>query len=475
MSRRTEPSTRAGQLSLRMRVALLAAVMVGLVAALISAAAFYVVRGELYADLDSQLRERAETVVDSGVADDPESLPEAALYGSDIRVELVNADGSGFIVRNSPPPPIGSPELAVAAGERDDSMRTVYNLRVLAVPAGEDDLALVLAQPMDHVDQVLARLGTILALFGAAGVVLAGLAGATVAGAGLRPVQHLTAATERVARTGNLRPIPVTGSDELARLTHSFNLMLSAVAAAQEQQRRLVADAGHELRTPLTSLRTNIELLMAAENALPASERAEIFDDVRGQIEELSTLVGDLVELARDDPPREMHESVDMVEVVERALERARRRSADVVFETRLGPWFLVGNAAAMERAVLNLLDNAVKWSPPGGVVRVGLSPLGPAGRGGAVLEVADDGSGIAEADLPWVFDRFYRAAQDRGRPGSGLGLAIVKQVAERHGATVGAGRSASGGALLAVRLPGSIDEPRPRGRNQPRRPTLVT
>jgi two-component system sensor histidine kinase MprB len=443
-------------MSLRSRVGLLAAVMVGLAAAGVSAAAFYVVRGSLYSDLDDQLRQRAATVVASGLLSNPSNLPTAALYGSDVRVALIDARGFIYTIRASPKPPIGDPELDVATGQLPSSLRTVDNQRELAVPASEG-LALVLAQPLDQVRHTLAGLGVVLALVGGAGVVLAGLAGATVAGAGLRPVQRLTSATERVASTGDLHPIPVTGSDELARLTHSFNVMLGAVAAAREQQRRLVADAGHELRTPLTSLRTNVELLIAAGDGtgrqpLPESDRKEIFDDVRGQIEELSTLVGDLVELARDDAPHAVHEQLELVEVIERALQRVRRRAGEVRFETQLTPWTLVGDATALERAVLNLLDNAAKWSPPHGVVQVGLHPIGD---GTVMLEVADSGPGIAEPDLPRVFDRFYRATEDRGRPGSGLGLAIVKQVAERHGGSVRAGRSAVGGALLAVELPG--------------------
>jgi two-component system sensor histidine kinase MprB len=439
-----------------MRIAVLSAVMVGLAVAVLSAAAFYMVRTSLYADLDDQLRDRAGTVVDSGVAVEPAALRDAALYGSDIRVELVDARGFGFVIRNMPPPPIGDQELAVAASQITTSLRTVREFRVLAVPAGPDShLALVLAQPLGPVRHTLARLGVVLGLLGGSGVILAGVAGATVAGAGLRPVQRLTAATERVASTGDLRPIPVTGDDELARLSHSFNLMLGAVAAAQEQQRRLVADAGHELRTPLTSLRTNVELLLAASQpgaaSLSEGDRKEIFDDVRGQIEELSTLVGDLVELARADAPESVHEPVELVEVVERALQRARRRAADVRFDTVLRPTAMSGDSTALERAVLNLLDNAGKWSPPDGVVRVELREDGP---DWVVLEVADQGPGIAEHDLPRVFDRFYRATEDRGRPGSGLGLAIVKQVAERHGGSVAAGRAESGGALLTLRLP---------------------
>jgi two-component system sensor histidine kinase MprB len=448
-------------LSLRTRIAALSAVMVGLSVAVVSGAAFYMVRTSLYADLDDQLRDRAADIVAGGVAIQPANLRDAALYGSDIRVELVDAHGFGFLIRNVPAPPTGDEEFEVAAEKRQYSLRTVRDMRVLAVPAGANShLALVLAQPLDPVRHTLARLGVVLGLVGGSGVVLAGVAGAAVAGAGLRPVQRLTAATERVASTGDLRPIPVTGDDELARLTHSFNVMLGAVASAQEQQRRLVADAGHELRTPLTSLRTNVELLLAASrtgadgapvSALSETDRKEIFDDVRGQIEELSTLVGDLVELARADAPEAVHEPVELVEVVERAVQRARRRAGDVRIEPRLQPCALLGDSTALERAVLNLLDNACKWSPPGGLVTLELRHEAP---GWAVLEVADEGPGIAEHDMPRVFDRFYRATEDRGRPGSGLGLAIVKQVAERHGGSVRVGRAGSGGALLEFRVP---------------------
>jgi two-component system sensor histidine kinase MprB len=445
------------QISLRLRIGLLAAIMVGLATAGISAAAFWVVRASLFNAVDDQLHQRADTVINSGLLSNRLNLPAAALYGEDIRVGVINGQGLGLFAQGGPPPPVGDPERAVAAGGLSNSWRTVDDMRVFTEPVGTSGLALVLAQPLHQVRHTLGGLGVVLALVGGAGVVLAGLAGATVAGAGLRPVQRLTAATERVASTGDLRPIPVTGSDELARLTHSFNLMLGAVAAAQEQQRRLVADAGHELRTPLTSLRTNVELLVAAGKvtapcALSEAERTEIFDDVRGQIEELTTLVGDLVELARDDAPQAVHEPVELVDVIERALARARRRAGEVRLESRLTPWTLLGDATALERAVLNLLDNAVKWTPPEGVVRVELRPVGD---GTAMLDVADTGPGIAEADLPKVFDRFYRATEDRARPGSGLGLAIVKQVAERHGGMVRAGRAAGGGALLAMWLPG--------------------
>jgi two-component system, OmpR family, sensor histidine kinase MprB len=280
-----------------------------------------------------------------------------------------------------------------------------------------------------------------------------------VARGSLRPVLRLTRATERVARTGDLRPIPVSGDDELARLTQSFNTMLGAVAEAQEHQRRLVADAGHELRTPLTSLRTNLELLLAAEApdapSLSEKDKVDIHRDLRAQLDELTQLIGDLVELAREQAAQTTWEPVELGEVVEQALDRAKRRAGDVQFDVQIRPWRLIGDGASLERAVLNLLDNAIKFSPPGGTVRV---RLGPTGDGFAVLEVVDQGPGISDEDLPRVFDRFYRSPEARTLPGSGLGLAIVKQAAIRHGGQVLAGRPPDGGALFTMWLPGSPD-----------------
>jgi two-component system sensor histidine kinase MprB len=329
------------------------------------------------------------------------------------------------------------------------------DLRIAAVPAGPG-AALVVARGLDTTRTTLSRLGLVFILVGGAGVLLAAAAGAAVAQAGLRPVQRLTQATERVARTGDLQPIAISGDDELARLTGSFNTMLGAVAESQERQRRLVADAGHELRTPLTSLRTNLELLAASDRpeapSLSDKDRKEISDDVRAQVEELSTLVGDIVELAREDAPQVVHEPVELSEVVERALARAGRRAPEVRFAVDLAPWSMLGDANALERAVLNLLDNAVKWSPAAATVTVRLAPTD---QGTAVVEVADAGPGIAEADLPYIFERFYRSPAARTLPGSGLGLAIVAQVAARHGGTVRAGRSPAGGTLMTLELPG--------------------
>ncbi|HVH24469.1 MAG TPA: HAMP domain-containing sensor histidine kinase [Pseudonocardia sp.] len=448
--------------SLRTRIGVLAAFAAALAVVLVSAAAFFTVRVNILDTLDTNLLQRATAAAQSELANPQElaTIPTDVLGAGDIRLAVLLADGRANSAEGyASAPPLGTDELLVARGIDDYSVRTATDdgdsYRVVAVQAGPGQ-ALVMAQRLEPTRQVLARLGLALPVVGGIGVLLAALAGVAVARAGLRPVDRLTAAAERVAATGELRPIPVDGSDELARLTHSFNEMLQALAASQEQQRRLVADAGHELRTPLTSMRTNLELLASASRpgapSLPDVERAEILEDVQAQVAELSTLVGDLVELARDDPPQVVHETLELTEVVERALERARRRAGDVEFVPNLVPWTLVGDSTALERAVLNLLDNAAKWSPPGGRVRVQMRPLDD---WSVLLEVADSGPGIAAEDLPRVFDRFYRADTSRTMPGSGLGLAIVRQVAVRHGGAVWAERAPEGGALLAMRLPG--------------------
>ena len=444
--------------SLRTRIAVLAAVAVGLTVASVSLAAYLVVRSSLYAQLDENLVQRANAAVGAGLNQQAviQAIPAAFFGAADVRVALVDQQGGGFAADGAAPP-VSDAEVQVARTGVASNPRTDGDLRVVAVPVGQGPgLALVIAQPLGPTRSTLAGLSVVFLLVGGGGMVVAAVAGAAVARTGLLPVQRLTDATETIARTADLRPIPVSGDDELARLTHSFNGMLAALAESRERQRRLVADAGHELRTPLTSLRTNLDLLVASSEpsapTLSESDRADIYADVRAQVNELSTLVGDLVELARDDPPHAVHEPVELIDVIERALDRARRRAPGVCFARYVVQWPMIGDANALERAVLNLLDNAAKWSPPGGTVRVQLRPLGD---GSAVLEVADAGPGIAEADLPRVFDRFYRSAHARTMPGSGLGLAIVKQVAERHGGAVWAGRAPEGGALLSLRLPG--------------------
>ena len=454
----TPELTAKRRMSLRARVTLLAAACVAVVMALVSVGAYVTVFNNLYQQVDDNLASRAVAAAQTPqVRQGLREYPGALLSSTDIEIAMLDSDRTLTVPFGGRQPPFGADELAVAQGRASSSIRTdaTTDTRVLAIQYAQGQ-ALVLAQSLTPTKQTLNELAVVLALIGGGGIIVAALAGMAVARTGLRPIERLTSATEHVARTGDLRPIPVSGDDELARLTHSFNTMLGTVAESQERQRQLVADAGHELRTPLTSLRTNLELLLSASRAgapsLSEKDRADIETDIKAQLDELTQLIGDLVELARQDEPHTEFERVDLMEVVERGLDRARRRAGEIGFDVRLQPWFVTGDHAALERAVLNLLDNAVKFSPAGSAVRVEMRPLGD---GTAVIEVADCGPGIADADLPKVFDRFYRSSEARTLPGSGLGLSIVKQAAERHGGTVYAGRAPEGGALLTIRVPG--------------------
>ncbi|WP_091511185.1 MULTISPECIES: HAMP domain-containing sensor histidine kinase [Amycolatopsis] len=447
------------RISLRARVSLLAAACVAGVMVLVSLGAYITVYNNLYQQVDDNLQVRAIAAAQTPqVRQGIQEFPGALLSSTDIQICLLDSDGRLTLPPGGRQPPVGQTEIAVAQGAASSSIRTddKTDMRVVSLHYGPGQ-ALVLAQSLTPTEQTLNQLAIVLILIGGGGIIVAALAGTAVARTGLRPVERLTSATEYVARTGDLRPIPVSGDDELARLTTSFNTMLGAVAESQERQRRLVADAGHELRTPLTSLRTNLELLLSANRVgaptLSEQVRKDIETDIKAQLDELTQLIGDLVELARQDEPRTDFERVEMIEVIERALDRARRRAGEIEFDVQLQPWVLTGDHSSLERAVLNLLDNAVKFSPPRSTVRVRMYPLGD---GTAVIEVADSGPGIAEADLPKVFDRFYRSSEARTLPGSGLGLSIVKQAAERHGGTVYAGRAPEGGALLTIRLPGA-------------------
>jgi two-component system, OmpR family, sensor histidine kinase MprB len=444
--------------SLASRVTLLTSFAVGLSILVIALGAYVVIRHQLQANTDQSLVRRADAIVSNqnvvGKLGQGMVLQPWVLGMADVQVALIDPDRTRHIpeVDSTDFPVVGNPEYAVAEGQHRSSVRTItagngtdYRVAAVEVPGGG---ALVLAQSLAPQESMFTRLGIVMLCFGVAGAIGAGFLGWAVATGGLRPVRRLTEDVERIGRTEDLAPLAVTGTDEIARLTTAFNEMLAALAASRDRQRQLVADAGHELRTPLTSLRTNIDLLTQADASITGTQRAELLGDVRAQIEELTTLIGDLVELARDEPALPVVEAVELPEVVDHALERVRRRAPSVTWQITTEPWWVIGESGAIERAVTNLLDNAGKWSPSGGTVRVSLVQ--------GTLTVDDEGPGIAEADLPHVFDRFYRSTESRSMPGSGLGLAIVRQTAERAGGSVVAGPSPYGGARLVLRLPGS-------------------
>jgi two-component system, OmpR family, sensor histidine kinase MprB len=373
--------------------------------------------------------------------------------------QVVNAGGA-IVVRSargvSMPVDGRTLELARRGGERffRDARVNGTHVRLLAQPFGKGR-AIQLAQPLTEVDSLLGRLRLILALLDLGGVALAALLGRLVAGAAVLPLKRLMQATEHVALTQDLSGrITDAGHDEIGRLARSFNAMLdalersmSALDASVHAQRQLVADASHELRTPVTSLRTNIELLQQADS-MSAQDRQRLLGDVVEQIEELTLLMNDLIELARGDEPFSAAEDVRLDMLVDEVVERARRNAPDVDFELALQPTLVPAVPARLERAIANLVDNAVKYSPPHEPIEISLA--------GAELTVRDHGPGISTADLPHVFDRFYRGAEARGRPGSGLGLAIVRQVVEQQGGLVSAERANDHGTLMRVCLAGA-------------------
>ncbi|NUR90723.1 MAG: HAMP domain-containing histidine kinase [Nonomuraea sp.] len=329
-------------------------------------------------------------------------------------------------------------------GQADDGTP----LRIL-VESYSPDVAIMVGKPLHDINSSMRRLAILLAGVAALGVIVAAWAGRLVSRAALRPVGELTEAVEHIADTEDLDTrIPVKGDDEIARLSQSFNAMTTALAGSRDRQRQLVADAGHELRTPLTTLRTNIDLLLRSEQtgrSLDPAAKERLLVNVKAQFAELSSLVGDLLQLARGDTDHEPHAELALHDVVKAAVERAELRGARVT--TDLSPWYVVGNAVSLERAVLNLIDNAAKFGP--GDVEVKLAD--------GTITVRDHGPGISEDDLPHVFERFWRSSSARGLPGSGLGLAIVAQAVTESGGHISLDNAPGGGAVATIDLPGNL------------------
>jgi len=472
------------RLSFRTRLSVLAAAAVGVAVAIAALASYFAVEQQLYAQTDQNLA----GAVNNATRPDPSNegsstlvLPAIARAGRGGNiVQLVDEGGQPVLVfAGQAQPSSGQAALPVSAGERafaqpgaagDQVIRSTHaghvHVRVLTRGLGPSTLAnygtfpglaLQVAHPLTMVDTTLAELRIILLLVALGGVALAVALGYVAARAMIRPVERLTAAAEHVAATQDLAgTIDEHGDDELARLAHSFNAMLGALGGSRQQQAQLVADAGHELRTPLTSLRTNVEVLMRMRD-LPPADRDALLGDVEAQLEELTTLVGDLVELAREDEQEPDPIDLRFDQVVARAVERAQRRNATLHFDITTEAGMVRAQPALLERAVLNVADNAAKWSPPGGHVEVRLQR-----RDRWVLEVRDHGPGIAPEDLPRVFDRFFRAEAVRSMPGSGLGLAIVRQVVSSAGGQVAATCPPGGGTLVRLELPIVAEEAPP-------------
>jgi two-component system, OmpR family, sensor histidine kinase MprB len=416
--------------SFRARIALFTAVAIAVTVAGASVAVWMIAKHELYSQLDSTLIFQAN----SGL--------QGPFGGGNALTVVISPDGSRHGSRFVP---VSARALKVANGTASGyyTNTTVAQTPVrefVAQPRGGG--AVITIAPLAPTTHALHRIRFWITLVGLIGIALAAGLAALVATAALRPVRRLTAAAENVAATGSLSErVESTGHDELGRLATQFNAMLAALERSVGSQRRLVADASHELRTPLTAVRTNVDLLR--EGKLPAEEAQRALAEASVELDALTRLVSDLVELARGEERKLSLEDVQLDDLVAATVERAQARAPQVTFVTALSPTHVVADPALLERAVSNLLDNAVKYSPDGAPIEVSV-------RSGEVI-VADHGPGIADEDLPRVFDRFYRAATARSKPGAGLGLAIVREAAEAHGGKATAESSAAGARFRLV------------------------
>ncbi|GCB48086.1 HAMP domain-containing sensor histidine kinase [Streptomyces sp. NL15-2K] len=473
-------------LPIRSRLALLVAAAVAFAVAAVAVTCWFIVQGKLYEQLDGDLEQAVQrpqpySDVQLALRTCPES-PQDDISDwrarSSFYLQLVKSDGTACVSSNS------EGKIKVTDDDKDviknaSSRGGIFRngtdedgnkVRILTVPlvvsqglgsepALYPDTALLVAVPLKSTQSTLNDLALILLLVSGVGVLGAGAAGLAVARAGLRPVDKLTEAVEHVARTKDLGiriPVGDDSEDEVARLSRSFNSMTSALASSRDLQQQLIADAGHELRTPLTSLRTNIELLTRSEETgrpIPPEDRKALMASVKAQMTELASLIGDLQELSRSEGQRgERVQVVSFQDAVESALRRARLRGPELTIMADLEPWYVRAEPSALERAIVNILDNAVKFSPEAGTIEVHLSK--------GVLTVRDHGPGIPTEELPYVFDRFWRSPSARALPGSGLGLSIVARTIQQAGGEVTLTRAKGGGTIATLRLPGAPTPP---------------
>ncbi|MDJ1138395.1 sensor histidine kinase [Streptomyces iconiensis] len=447
---------------LRTRLALAATCAVALVAVGVCAAAFVVIRYELNHQLELNLTQSASLAKQEAHDDRrPRVIAADCRYlAAPACSQVVPERPAGDPRAGDPYPlPVGGPTREVAAGERAPYYSRVtvhgYPARMLTTPL-EGHRALQVALRSDTVDNGVRQAALLLAAVGCAGVLLAAGLGYWVSRTGLAPVARLTATAERIASTrdpGHRIRLPRgsrTREDELTRLAGSFNTMLDALEQSVAAQRRLVADASHELRTPLTALRTNTELLARADR-LTAAQRERAAGALGRQLREMTALVNDLIELARDEEPQPLVERVELAPLVRHAVEAAREHWPDTDFRLDEGPGAcgaaVPGVPARLSRLLSNLLDNAAKFSGSGVVVGLGVV------EGRPEVTVRDHGPGLADEDLPYVFDRFYRSDTARALPGSGLGLAMARQIAHAHDARLTAESPHGGGALFRLRF----------------------
>jgi two-component system sensor histidine kinase MprB len=440
----------ARNLSFQTRLTLTAAFAVAAVVAIAAAVIYFVAQVQLNTQIDESLHTEADsTAVRAGRV----TVTQVPFGNTATSAQVLDQDGQPLPSLNATPPPFQLPitegDRQVVAGTLPEYWRTAtlqgVHVRIYTTRVTDTPYTVQVARSLTEVDQTLANLRLVLILVAGGGVALAAVLGHLIARTGLRPIHRLRQAVDHVTETSDMsQGVPYTGDDELGRLGAHFNRMLGALDQSLRTQRQLVADASHELRTPLASMRTNIEVLQRSPS-LVGYERDRLLKDVVSQVEQLTRLIQDLIDLARGDQTPEETEEVRLDWVVASAVERASTNWPLVRFDAQLAESVVMGQSNRLDRAVSNLLDNAGKWSPPGTTVEVRVTDH--------EVTVRDHGPGIDRPDLPFVFDRFWRAPGARSMPGSGLGLSIVRQVAEAHGGKVTAELPDDGGTLMRLEL----------------------
>ncbi|WP_053546090.1 HAMP domain-containing sensor histidine kinase [Corynebacterium deserti] len=443
-------------MSLRWRLSLLSATLVAFAVGIITVAAYWTVSNYVISSIDDELENQATVMLERAGQPGFYSNVEAEIdtvraYSQDMRIALA-PPGWQYVVGDS----VTVPGNILLNQSGSGTQIASTNTERILVKRDDAGAVVVLAKEMAETNRQITALGVLLLLIGGIGVLASILVGFIISNEGLKPLARLQRAVEHIVKTDELRAIPVVGNDEFAKLTKSFNEMLQALRESRTRQSQLVADAGHELKTPLTSMRTNIELLLMTSkdnsHSIPEEDLEALRQDVLSQMTEMSTLIGDLVDLAREESI-ETSEPVVLNQVLEIALDRVESRRLTVNIDVKeTVQWEVVGDEFSLTRALVNVLDNAIKWSPDEGTVRVSLNQL----DADTVRVIVDDsGPGIAESERELVLERFYRSISSRSMPGSGLGPAIVNQAVHRHGGALVVGESDDGGTRITMDFPG--------------------
>ncbi len=454
--------------SIRNRLTVIAAAAVTIVAVAVGLLAWLALRQTLIQQVDRELQGFSRGPIHELSATEAATIRPTPLDAQkDMRMQVRFGDGTTVSVpRDTSPMPWSEADNAVSQGIQARAGYTAGTadgrFRVLTFRGGQGQ-TIQLARSLSNADATLQRFGVLIAVLIAGATTIAALAGRLVARAGLRPVDRLTGAATSIAETRDLsRPIKVDGHDEIAQLGQAFNHMLARLDAAQQQQRDLIEDAAHELRTPMSSLRTNIDLLVHADGRLDSTDQAALLADLQTQTAELSELVANLVDLARSQTTTGPATPVELTELAAEAVSLAQAHFPRAVFALRAPrPVTVTGHPAALERAIVNLLDNAAKFGPAGRPIDIHISASDAAGAPVAQVSVLDRCPTIPDDQREKIFRRFHRTDDARSVPGSGLGLAIVQQTVTAHGGTVTASARPGGGNTFTLTLPLTQDPPR--------------